>query len=52
MPRTESVYFPDDDDELAQWIDDRVKDGIFNNFSHGVRYAIKKTKEDNVEEMV
>lgn len=52
MGNTRSIHFPDDDEELEEWIERRVEKGLFNNFSHGVRYCIQNTMKENVEEMV
>lgn len=35
------------DDEMDDWIDNKVENGDFNNRSHLIRVALKRMKEDD-----
>lgn len=52
MATRESVYFSDDDQELLDWIDEKVEEGRFASRSHGIRFCIQKTMERGIQEFV
>ena len=40
-----SIYFKNQDQDLLEWIDEKVEDGTFRNRAHAVTQCVEYTKE-------
>lgn len=49
MAQNISVSFPDDDDELLEWIEQKSEEGVFANRSHGIVRCVQIVKERHDE---
>lgn len=45
-----SISVPDRDEDVLQWVDDKVEEGVFRSRSHGFCYAAKHLRDAGVEE--
>lgn len=52
MGQRYSFSIPDDEEELANWMDSKHEQGDFNNRSHVIRIALKRMKEDDEGSML
>lgn len=52
MGETASVHFPDDEQDLYEWMERMWKDGEYANRSHVVRVALQRMKQQKGSEIV
>lgn len=43
MPEKVSIYLKDDD--VIEWVDGQIKEGVFASWSHAVTFALKQLKK-------
>ncbi len=43
MPEKVCVYLKDD--EVIEWVDGQIKEGVFASWSHAVTFALKQLKK-------
>ena len=43
MSRKVSVYLKGDD--VIEWVDEKIKEGVFSSWSHAVTFALKQLKK-------
>lgn len=51
MAEVVSVSVPNRQEELLEWVDNKVEEGVFRGRSHAFCYAVMKLQERGVEEI-
>lgn len=46
-----SISVPDSDEDLLEWVDNKVEEGVFRSRSHGFCYAVKHLRDAGKEEI-
>lgn len=52
VPQTYPVYIGKDEQEIVDWIEDRVESDDYHNYSHLFIKALKTLRRDESEEML
>ena len=50
MAKTVAISVKKDEQEIIEWVEDRVEDGTFRSKSHAFCQGIKRLKESEVNE--
>lgn len=50
MAKTINTSFPDNDEELYEWVVEQAEEGPFANKSHVMRVAVQCLKDEGVSE--